>query len=222
MTATFEDHPNTDRFVDVYADERISGAARADGIGYDPLERGFFWSKWRARTGGYYLGRAIRALQGVVDPVDLSQLTTRNYVIESVEGPDRNGMFKITGKDPLKLADNDRAQAPIASQGEIGNTGGISDTDTSITLEPAGIGDSEYPASGKVAVGREIMSFTRSSDTLTVTRAQNNTEASAHDEGDAVQLVLEYSGANVDTIVYDLLVNYAGVDASFIDTNQWL
>lgn len=227
MTATFIDHPDTDRFTDPYADERVSGAARADGIGYDPFSRGFFWSKWRARN-LYYLGRPIRALQGVVDPVVFSNLTTRNYVIESVEGPDRNGLFKITGKDPLKLADNDRAQAPVASQGELLGTGAnapdIDDTETSFDVTPSGILASDYPSSTpfKIAVGKEIMEVTNvSGDTVTVTRGVNNTEAEAHDEGDAVQLVREYSGESVDDILYDLLVNDAGIDPAFINTSAW-
>lgn len=227
MTATFIDHPDTDRFTDPYQDERVSGAARADGIGYDPFSRGFFWSKWRARN-LYYLGRPIRALQGVVDPIVFSNLTTRNYVIESMEGPDRSGRFRITGKDPLKLADNDRAQAPVASQGELEGTGAnapdIDDTETSFDVTPSGILASDYPSSTpfKIAVGKEIMEVTNvSGDTVTVTRGVNNTEAEAHDEGDAVQLVREYSGESVDDILYDLLVNDAGIDPAFINTTAW-
>lgn len=217
-TATFTDAPHTDRYVDKYAEERISGAAQADGIGYNPLDRGTFWGKWRARN-PYWLGRSMRIRQGVIERGEFDQLTERHYIIETFTGPDANGRVSIVGKDVLKLADNDRAQCPRASTGEL--DAAITDTDTSATLAPSGIGDLEYPASGKITIGAEVMDFTRVSDTLTITRGANNTEAVEHDEGDTVQLSVVYSGETVDDIVYDLLTTYAEVDPSFINTANW-
>lgn len=217
VSATFQDHPHTDRFVDPYADERLTGAAQFDGIGYDPYDKGSMWGKWRARN-LYYLGRPMRVYDGVTLAANLETLTVRNYIIEKVDGPDASGRVTITGKDPLKLADNDRAQAPQASQGLISVA--INDTDTSITLTPATIGDT-YPASGFVAVGEEYMSFTRSGDVLTITRGEGGTVATAHSDGDTVQLALVYTGESVSDIVYDLLVNYANIPAEFITQADW-
>ena len=42
---------------------------------------------------------------------------------------------------------------------------------TSVNLTPTGIG-SDYGSSGYVRIGSEVMAFTRSGDTLTLTRAQ--------------------------------------------------
>ena len=42
----------------------------------------------------------------------------RTYVIEQWDGIDTNGITKITAKDILKLASDDRAVAPKASIGK--------------------------------------------------------------------------------------------------------
>jgi hypothetical protein len=217
-TASFTDAPHTDRYVDKYAEERLSGAAQFSGIGYDPLDRGAFWGKWRARN-PYWLGRSMRVRQGVIERGQFSQLTQRHYIIESFSGPDNNGSVSITGKDVLKLADNDRAQCPSASTGEL--LADITDVATTATLSPGGVGDLEYPASGKITIGSELMDFTRTGDALTITRASNNTEASDHDAGDTVQLSVVISAQTVNTIVTDLLTNYAEVDAVFINATDW-
>ena len=92
----------------------------------------------------------------------------------------------------------------------------------SFTLSPTGIGDEEYPASGKLALGgKEIVSFTRSGDTVSITRAQSNTEATTHDEGDRAQVVLEYSAEAVHDIIYDLITNYTEADPVWIDYAAW-
>jgi hypothetical protein len=222
MRATFIDHPDTDRFVDKYAEERISGAAQADSIGYNPLDRGSFWGKWRARN-LYYLGRPIRALQGVVSPVVLTELTTRHYIIESASGG--VGGLSLVAKDPLKLADDDRAQAPVASTGEL--SADISSTTLALTLSPVGIGNLEYPSGTGflVSIGKEVMIVSaRSGDSITVAnggRGAEGTTAETHDAEDTVQLCLSFAGETVATIVNDLLITYAKIDASYITIADW-
>ena len=58
-------------------------------------------------------------------------------------------------------------------------------------------------------------------DNLTITRAQYNTEAQAHEAGDRAQLCLVYSGIDPADIVYDLLVTYASVPAAYITLADW-
>ena len=218
MTAMLQDHADSGRGVDPYADERISGAAQADGIGYDPLRRGTFWAKWRARN-LYYLGRPVRSLQGVLAGTDFDSLTTRNYIIERVEGPSASGVVKIVAKDPLKLADDERAQAPLPSIGEL--AADINDTDITATLAPAGIGDDKYETGGKLKIGSEVVNFSRGGDTLTINRAQNNTQADDHEAGDSVQQCLVYIAKSAPFIVNDLLTKYAGIDPAFIPLANW-
>ena len=218
LTAVFRDHPHTDRIVDKYAEERRDGTAQNSGVGYNPEDKGTFWGKEKARN-LYYLGRAIRAKQGVVDPVDLTKLTTRHYIQERWEGPDSNFTFRIVAKDFLKLADDERAQAPAANTGEIADSGGISAGAGSLTLAPSGIGDAEYGTSGKIAVGREVMDYTRTagSDTLTLTaRGQNGTDAESHDQEDTVQECLVITSDTVADILLLFLVTHAGIDSTLI------
>lgn len=216
ITVTLQDFTDGEAYIDKYQSERVSGAAQSDGVGYAPRDRGTFFAKIKARW-PYYLGRSLRVLEGY-DGDDLASMRTRNYVITEWDGPNAAGVVTITAKDVLDLADNDKAQAPRASRGKL--SAAISAGATSFTVVPAGIG-SEYAAGGYVAVGREIMGFTRSGDTFTVVRARFGTPADAHTESDLVQQCLRYNGSSADTIIADLLTTYAGVPASYIDTAAW-
>lgn len=208
ISASFEDHTHSDLLVDKYRLER----------GYDPKERSTFWSKWRSRN-PYYMHRRMVYESGYIRDGQVVDSITRTFFITGFSGPDANGRVSISGKDVLTLAANDKAKAPFASVGKL--DADISDFASSITLTPSGIGDLDYPASGFVRVGKEVMEFTRTGDVLTVTRAQYGTDASEHDEGDTAQLCLVYTSAAPADILYDLLNTYAKVPAEFLDKTQW-
>ena len=92
---------------------------------------------------------------------------------------------------------------------------------TTLTASPSGVGDAEYPASGKIAIGGEMMSFTRSGDTFTVTRAISNTTAASHSADDSIQLVGEFVAQEIQDVIYTLLTSYAGIDTAYIDKPAW-
>jgi hypothetical protein len=69
--------------------------------------------------------------------------------------------------------------------------------------------------------GKEIVSFTRSGDIFTITRAQRDTVAVAHDADAKVQLCLIYTAQDPGDIIRDLLINYASVPTSYIDQSAW-
>ena len=189
----------------------------------EPFDSGSFWGKFRARYGVKLRGYPMRVLYGELGDT-LEHMETHHYVIESTDGPNGSGQFNIKAKDVLKFADGDRAQAPVPSNGYL--VAGITNVATTATLSPTGIGDSEYPASGLVAIGgTEICSFTRgvptSGDVLTLTRAQKNTTAVAHNAQERVQLVLQYTSSDPATIIRDLLVNYADVPTEYISLASW-
>ena len=187
---------------------------------YDPAKQGTFWGKFRARY-PFMRGRSLRwyiARNGQ----QLSAMEVRSYVIDRIEGPTSDGRVTITAKDPLTLLDDKRAQAPRLNRGTIANVGGITDTGTSITLAPAGIGNLEYPVSGFANLGgNEVVSFTRSADVLTIVRGQFNTEASAHDQDDRVQVCLRYEGVDPGNIIRDLMINFGNIPASYISQQDW-
>lgn len=209
LTVSFNDHRHSDTGAgfDKYLTDRA----------YDPYSRGTFWGKFAARQ-PYLRGRALRWITGDTDQT-LAEMETRHYLIDSLSGPDNNGVFKIIAKDVLKLADGDRALAPMPSQGFLNSA--ITNVATTFTVQPVGIGAS-YPASGLIAIaGSEICSYTRSGDAFTVVRGQEGTVASAHSGQDRVQLVIKYAAVSPDIIIADLLTNYADVPAAYIPAAEW-
>lgn len=207
ITATDHPSPDTGAGGDPYLEQR----------NYDPSERGTFWGKLRARH-PYMRGNKLRWYNGRVGQ-SLEQMERRTYIIDSIEGPNTRGQFMIKAKDPLTLTESKRAQAPKLSRGVLGSA--LSETATSFTVSPSGVGE-DYPDSGKVAIGgNEIVSYTRSGDTFTISRGINNTEIKEHDEGDRVQWVLEYSSQEPENVLFDLLTNYAQVPAELITLDNW-
>ena len=185
----------------------------------EPFAQGTFWGKWRARYGQRLRGAPIRWVQGLLGQ-SLAEMEIRHFIIESTDGPDTDGTYTISAKDILKLADGDRAQAPLLSRGFL--VGSLDTAATSFTLSPVGIGAADYGSSGFVAIGgAEIVSYTRSGDVMTIVRGQLGTLASAHQAGDRVQRVLTYTGADPADIIADLLITYAGVPASNIPLSTW-
>lgn len=206
VKVNFKDHPHSDAGLDKYLADR----------GYNPFGRGTFWAKLCARYPSFE-GFGIRVLRGEYGD-DLDDFTTYHYVIDALTG--QGDRVTITAKDPLILADKKRAQAPYISTGVL--AGDITAAAGSLTLSPAGIGDAEYPASGKATIGgKEVVSFTRSGDTMTITRAQSGTEADEHDQDDLVQLVLEYTSQAPSAIIQDLLTYVPGFDSAWITIANW-
>lgn len=230
ISAEFIDFPYHDRFSDKYQSERVSGAAQLSGVGYQPAAQGTFWTKFKARNPNY-AGRPMRKITGYILDGVLTIEKTRHYVITEIKGPDTNGRVSIEGKDVLKLADDNRAVAPAQSRGKIAKE--ITDeSDPDITpeeveenrtfdLTPATIGD-EYPASGFASIGSELVEFTRSGDTITlVHRGVSGTAVSSHSVDDSFQMSYSPRRTRIDTVIRDLLVDYAGIDTSFIPFSEW-
>jgi hypothetical protein len=176
-----------------------------------------FWINWRARNVGYQGGRISEFSGYIVNGAyDLANFERRDYIIESFSH-NASGA-SITGKDTLKMITGDRAKAPRKSSGIL--QADILAADTSFTLLPAGVGNSEYPASGWIRLGDEVVSFTRSADVFTVVRAQYNTIAEDHGINDLAQLCLYYSD-NISDILYNLYTVYADVPTAQINKVQW-
>lgn len=203
-----EEHPDSDALLDKYYALRD----------YNPLERGTFWARLRARWVDL-TDISLRIRRGYAGQ-DLSTFETRHYVISGIGG---GGMKSVTiaARDPFALTDDKKSQAPRASNGIL--LAGIDADDTSATLSPSGVGDAEYPASGEVCIGGdELCSFTRSGDTLTLVRGIAETEAKEHDAESSVQLVLKYTALNGGYIIADLLLNYAeGIKPEWVDQAAW-
>ena len=205
------DAPHHDIGIDPYVDDRS----------YDPLERGTFWAKHLVRN-PYYVGQPLRHYRGRIEGDEFVVESLHNFRMETMAGPSSGGQFKITGKDLLKLADNDRAKAPREATAAL--TADLNTTATSFTVQPAGAGNN-YAAAGYVRINQEVMAYTRSSDTFTVTRGQYGTAAAAHGNDDNVQECYSFAadvGKTPQEIVYDLFINYVdNLPPSAIDFDEW-
>lgn len=219
VDVVIRDFPTRDVLTDKYWSERMSGNAQTDEAGYDPLDRSTFWNKFKSRVPNY-AGRSIRVINGHYDDNgDVVADTTRHYVMDEIVGPNQRGDVTIRVKDILTLADDKKALAPRQTVGRL--LADMTETATSFTLSPAGIGNLEYTVSGELTVGSEIMSFIRSGDVMTVTRGIKGTQASKHSANDTVQQAYTVDLVRGDDVIYDLLVNYGNIPASYIDFAEW-
>lgn len=219
VSVTLRDFPSRDTLTDKYFAGRMDGTAQIDEAGYDPIDRGSFWTKFKSRVPNY-AGRALRVKQAHYDAAGALVVDkTRHYIMDEMIGPDGSGNVTIKAKDILSLADDKKALAPKTNQGRV--LADMTAVQTSLTLSPAGIGASEYAASGFITIGSEIMAFTRAADVLTVTRGQKGTVASTHSANDTVQQAFNVSLQRADSVIYSLLVSYGNIPAAYITFADW-
>lgn len=216
VTVKFRDMPSRDTLLDKYWAGRIDGSAQTDEGGYDPLSRGSFWTKFKARNPNY-AGRSLRVSHGYVSASgDFVATRTRAYVMAEFEGPDTSGDVTIKAKDILYLADNKKALAPSETQARL--LADIDATQTSAVLSPAGV---SFPSSGFATIGSEIVSFTKSGNNLTLGRGRKGTVAATHSANDTIQPAFNVERVRADTVIRNLLVNYAGIPSSYINFSEW-
>lgn len=212
VQADVQDFPWTDRDTDKYVDERT----------YNPETQGTYWGKWLARN-KYYQNRPMRVYTGYLDDdesVDYDKLLCETYLVDRIKGPDSNGKVSIYGIEPLRLADDEKAQVPPKSNGVL--NADITDVSTSFTLLPAGVGDLEYPLFGTAAIDTEMVNFSRIGDVVTLNlRGALTTIATDHAASSTFQLAKIYSDTPLTDVLYELLTTYATVPASYIDKTAW-
>lgn len=189
------------------------------GTASSPLN---FWPVWRANY-PYYQGATVRAYSGYIadfDLFDVNAFQARHYVIESFSYS--NGKAQIQGQDPLKLANNARAEYPPKNTGTL--LAAITGASGSLTLEPAGVGDDEYPTgSFKVRINEAVLQVSRvaASDVLTISNVDIYSSGETdHSAADGVQFCWEPDDY-ADVLVEFLLTTGAGVSSSYINSAEW-
>jgi hypothetical protein len=210
---TFQDHAHTDRVVDPYV----------DGRSWNPLDadRGSFWTRWMVRN-KYRTNIVIKIYEGYSSQ-SLSQMTSRTYFLQSIDGPNDNGRIRMQGKDILALVEERKAQAPVASPGNLY----IAINNTATSFEVQNAVEADYSAAGTIRITDEIMTYTgraTSANGITftgVTRGTDHTTAQSQDANASVQECLRYSAQRVDDVFEDLLMTYGGIDAAYLDTTNW-
>lgn len=182
------------------------------------FNHGTYWGKIRARF-PYIENSAIRLKRGLLGQ-SLDEFETKHYIVQAFDGPTPTGRYTLTAQDPLKLLSGDRAQCPRISNGFL--VAGINNSVGSLTLSPSGIGDAEYAASGYANIGgKEIVAFTRSGDTMTITRGQFNTTGVEHSEGDRVQQCVYFDAQRASDIFYSLCTDFGGIDPAVCPLETW-
>lgn len=179
----------------------------------DPYNKGTFLGKFKSRF-PYIFGSNVRVYRGTIG----GEYRVEHYIIDNFSGPNNSGGMEFNCVDFLKLTNGKSSQFPKPTEGIL--VADMDETQTTFTVEPAGIGDIQYPASGKIAIGKEGLTFTRSGDVFTVTRGLYNV-VEPHSAGDNVQVIGEYSGLSSAAIIRDLIVNYTPIDNGLIDFNEW-
>jgi hypothetical protein len=214
-TVNFTDHPHSDLLVDPYV----------DGRNYDPLTRGTFWAKWLVRN-PFYQNRELRVYEGYIGQ-EIENMLVRHYFIDAINGPDSNGNVQIVSKDPLKLADRQKAQVPPASPGKLREALDLTVTE----LDIKNAVEADYDPAGTIRIGDELMTYTtRSIVTISsvdyvrlsgITRGTDNSIIQEHKEDALVQLCVRYTDEKVWEVIYDLLVTYAQIPSQYIPFTDW-
>jgi hypothetical protein len=187
---------------------------------YDPDQIGSFWSKWLARN-PYHIGYTLNIYEGLIGQ-PLSAMTQREYVIEKIDAG-RNGV-SITAKDILRKITDTNLTAPYLSRGELASN--IDELATAMTV--AGATLSDYPTTGYVRINSEVIQYAQRYETTGgniyfdgLTRGLAGTTAAAQSQNDRVQRVIYYNATPFHEILYDLLVNWGGIPAKYINFADW-
>lgn len=209
LSVQIKDHSDDDKLVDKYRFNRS----------YIAKERGTFWTKWRARN-QYYLGRPIRHCIGDIDyEGNVTNVITRHFFITDFNGPSGSGFVSFEGKDILSQFTDEKAVLPRASTGVL--LADITNSATTLTATPSGIGNLEYPASGFIRIKKEVMQFTRSGDVFTVVRGQYGTTADKATANDTIQICVEFFQKTPAEILQTILEDYGNVPTQYLDLTGW-
>lgn len=196
----------------------------AENRNYIAKDTGTFWGKLLARN-PHFVGRSLMVRQSHANDYDTTTGSkTRHYIIDRIDGPDKNGNVKIIAKDPLSLAESLKAQCPKPTNGAL--TADMSHGHNSHFSVGTGEG-AQYPTGQfYVRIGSEIIRIaSRSGDTLQIgDRGDKGSTADDHKQGDNVQQCYVASGTSVwrvDFVLYMLLGTYTEIDFSII-YSSWL
>ena len=212
LKVRLKDFPDSDLSTDPYT------AARS----YTPFSSGTFFGKLTARD-PYMQRRPVRYYEGYYvgsGTFTFSHYLMREFIMESLSGPDGKGGVRLEATDVLRLTNYDRAQCPVPS------------TQSMITGFAVGVTTLWFPSSAAAAAYGADFHVRLDEELIKLgtqvgcsfqgcVRAQGGTETKDHSSGTVVQLCKTYSYTNVCSILQDLLVNFASIPSSYINTTSW-
>lgn len=234
IKVTAADFPWTDVYTDPYRTDRTGAAANPGAVGT-------FWGKFLARN-RYHENRRITVHTGFLDDGNVynaANFQTRTYFITNISGPDAQGNLTIEAKDPLKFADNEKTQFPLAYRFTL--AADITAVATSITILDL-MGELQVAgpitvAQPYICVDNEVMRVTAIAPaptgvagtvyTFTVVRGPGATAipsyyqagtnlGATHRLGATVNACYEWSAVNATSIIRQLLL-VTGIDPTYIE-----
>jgi hypothetical protein len=121
VTAKLKDFVYHDRYTDKYVSDRISGAAQVGGVGYDPEDRGTFFTKFLIRNPNY-AGRAMRLIYANIEATEIAGIfyllnEAGDYILKEDGGkiiissnitPSSTGALLLEDGESLLFEDGDR------------------------------------------------------------------------------------------------------------------
>lgn len=228
VQAVVQDHPWHDAFTDPYISSRS----------YKPDDQGSFWGKFLARN-KYYQNRVLVVYTGFLDEngeYDPANFKQRTYIITKISGPGADGRVTIEGKDPLRLADNEKAKFPLPCTATLTTAINashphfdIADPDGQVAAQLS-IGTLAQPY---LVVDREIVrvtSWTISGTTVTATTTRASVPvyydgtfnvAVSHGVGAKVQTTWNFDDQYAHDVVNKLLTDAAGLDPAYLPYSEW-
>jgi hypothetical protein len=233
-----EDFPWTDVYTDPYRTERTGAAA-------SPGDVGTFWGKFLARN-RYHENRRVTVYTGFLDDGNVynaANFQTRTYFITNISGPGSSGSVTIEAKDPLKFADNDKTQFPLAYRFSL--TADATAVQTTLTVldglgELTTAGPILTASQPYICVDTEVMKVTGISPappavstgtpvtyTLTVVRGPGATAipsyynagtnvGATHKTGATIVAAYEWSSVSATAIIRQLLLA-TGISSTYIE-----
>jgi len=223
VTFTLLDAPHDDIGLDPYVATR----------GYDPMQRGTFWPRFRTRW-PFGQGRKLVWYRGFVHtPFDLANCKRMEYIEQEMKGWG-HGSVSIVAKDPLKLADDDSAEYPPRSTGVLSASLASGSTPTSIDIVTDRTTEYDIqsfePSFSAIRIGDEIIKYTTVATITGGVRLsgltfggfdQYSTTRADHDAGDKVQKCAYFKSMRPIDVFVVLLEDGAGIDSSYIPYSEW-
>jgi hypothetical protein len=217
ISATLTDIPWDDYVGDHYKGDRT-------------LPEREYWAVWTARN-AFYGGMYLKAYDGFVGDA-LADMRQKLYALDKVDGPDGSRRVTLSGVDPLRLTDRDKAEFPRTT--ELSLAVEITAIETTIRLNVKDILDiSDVAEFGNATyrlfrIGDEVIQYAAWTEIETgvydltgcIRGFDNTTAASAR-----IDTRAQRCGRFVDIepwlIAKYLFQNSTRVPAAFFDFDQW-
>lgn len=220
----------------VFNDEGVDPYIATRRTGSDWENKSTFARRFLARNANYE-NRVMRVISGFRDEtgvLDLSTFTTRSYIIQMASWPNADGLWTLTGKDPLRLADSDRAVWPPRARIRVTEQVAIDGTqifcdDADNRLATDFAAGQEYIRIGNEIIHMTAVSYLDGIAVVTAERAtlpafypgpQFNIAAIINVDAGVTPCYL-FEDVSLPEAVYTLLNEGAGIDGAYLPLTDW-